>query len=390
MAPPAVCMLSASFVPTFGGTERQCWLLTEWLAAAGVPVAVLTRAAGKGVEVPRAPFPVHRLPAGGGSRLAGLCYALAGACWVAARGDRFSVLHAHQALSPALAAVLAKRLRPRLRVVVKVACSGTWSDFRLAQARPFYHRRIAMLRAVDRFVVLNPESATELEEVGLGAVPARLVPNGVDARRFAPAGPGQRLALRERLGLSASEPVALFVGRLERRKGLDLLPAAWADLECRGAAPRLLIAGPGDPDVWIREARALGVESRVTFLGARTDVADLYRAADLFVFPSRSEGCPNAVLEAMASALPVVATDVAGNREVMGEDGKAGWLVPAETPSALAEAIATLVAAPALRRDIGAAARAAVLDRFDIQRVGAQYLSLYEELQESRWGGAGC
>jgi glycosyltransferase involved in cell wall biosynthesis len=300
------------------------------------------------------------------------------------------VLHAHQALSPALAAVLAKRLRPRLRVVVKVACSGTWSDFRLAQARPFYHRRIAMLRAVDRFVVLNPESATELEEVGLGAVPARLVPNGVDARRFAPAGPGQRLALRERLGLSASEPVALFVGRLERRKGLDLLPAAWADLECRGAAPRLLIAGPGDPDVWIREARALGVESRVTFLGARTDVADLYRAADLFVFPSRSEGCPNAVLEAMASALPVVATDVAGNREVMGEDGKAGWLVPAETPSALAEAIATLVAAPALRRDIGAAARAAVLDRFDIQRVGAQYLSLYEELQESRWGGAGC
>ena len=381
MAPPAVCMLSASFLPTLGGTERQCWLLSEWLAGAGVQVAVLTRAAGKGVEVPRAPFPVHRLPVGAGSRLAGLGYTLAGACWLAARGARFGVLHAHQALSPALAAVLAKRLRPRLRVVVKVACSGGWSDFRLARARPFYRRRISLLRAVDRFVVLNPESAAELETVGLGAVPARLVPNGVNVQRFTPAAPAERLALRARLGLPAGELVALFVGRLERRKGLDVLLAAWGDLVRRPGAPRLLIAGPGEASAWTREAQALGLDGWVAFLGARSDVADLYRAADLFVFPSRAEGCPNAVLEAMASALPVVATDVAGNHAVLGEDGKAGWLVPAEAPAALAEAVATLVASPALRREIGAAGRAAVLERFAIQRVGAQYLSLYEELQ---------
>lgn len=381
MAGPAVCMLSASFVPTLGGTERQCWLLSEWLVGAGVPVAVLTGGGRNGVEVPPAPFPVHRLPGGARHLLGGLGYAVASACWLAARGGRFSVLHAHQALSPALAAILAKRLRPRYRVVVKVACSGDWSDFRLARARPFYRRRIALLREADHFVVLNRESAAELEAAGLGGVPARLIPNGVDLRRFAPAGSRERAALRGRLGLPADEPIALFLGRLERRKGVDLLLAAWAELGRRGTAPLLLIVGPGEAAPWIRQAQALGLEGQVAFLGARTDVADLYRAADLFVFPSRAEGCPNAVLEAMASALPVVATDVAGNREVVGDDGKAGWLVPAETPSALAEAIATLVAAPALRRDIGAAARAAVLDRFAIQRVGAQYLSLYEELQ---------
>lgn len=380
MPGPSVCMLSASFAPTLGGTERQCWLLSEWLVRAGVPVAVLTRASRRGGEMPAAPFPIHRLCGGAAHPLAGLAYAVAGACWLAARGGRFGILHAHQALSPALAAVLAKRLRPRHRVVVKVACSGEWSDFRLARSRPLYRRRIALLREVDRFVTLNRESAAELEAVGLGAVPARVIPNGVDVQRFAPAAPGERAALRRSLGLPAGEPVALFVGRLEHRKGVDVLLAAWADLVHRGEAPRLLIAGPGEAGAWIRQADGLGLEGRVAFLGARSDVANLYRAADLFVFPSRAEGCPNAVLEAMASALPVVATDVAGNREAVGEDGKAGWLVPVEAPAALAEAVGTLAAGPALRREVGAAARAAVEERFAIHRVGTQYLSLYEEL----------
>ncbi len=376
MRHPAVCMLSASFVPTLGGTERQCQLLSQWLVGAGVSVAVLTRGRGKGIGFPRPPFPVHRIAGGG------LEYALLGACWLAAYGRRFSILHAHQALSPALAAVLAKRLRPRYRVVVKVACSGAWSDFRLAQDRPFYRTRMTLLHAVDRFVVLNRESIAELQAVGLGGVPAVLAPNGVDARRFTPAGSVERANIRASLGIPEDAPVALFVGRLERRKGLDILLAAWADLLRRGSTARLLIAGPGEVAAWAREAHEDGVEERVTFLGPRKDVVDLYQAADLFIFPSRAEGCPNAVLEAMASGLPVVATDVAGNREVVGEDGKAGWLVPAEDPAALAEAVATLLSSPALRREVSAAGRARVLEQFDIQRVGAQYLSLYESLRE--------
>jgi glycosyltransferase involved in cell wall biosynthesis len=368
-------MLSASFVPTLGGTEQQCRLLSEWLARAGVSVAVLTREGGKGIEPSRFPFPVHRLAVGG------LGYAVMGALWLAVYGRRFGVLHAHQALSPALAAVLAKRLRSQYRVVVKVVCSGGWSDFRLAQGRPLFRRRMSLLRGVDRFVVLNPESAAELQVLGLGGVPASLVPNGVDARRFVPAEPAEREILRARLGLPPDEGIALFVGRLERRKGLDILLAAWAELRRRGNVPRLLIAGPGEVTPWRREAAACGLDPWITFLGGRADVADLYRASDLLVFPSRAEGCPNVVLEAMASGLPVVATDVAGNREAVGEDGKAGRLVPGEAPAALAEAVTTLAGSPALRRELAAAARERILERFDIDRVGARYLSLYEELQ---------
>jgi glycosyltransferase involved in cell wall biosynthesis len=317
---------------------------------------------------------VHRFAAGG------LGYVLLGACWLAAYGRRFSILHAHQALSPALAALFAKRLRPRHRVVVKVACSGPWSDFRLARARPFYRTRMALLRGVDRFVVLNRESLAELKAVGLGGVPACLVPNGVDTQRFRPGLAGERAAIRKRVGLLGDESVALFVGRLERRKGLDILLAAWADLIRRGSAPHLLVAGAGEVAPWPREAQARGLEGRVRFLGGREDVADLYRAADLLVFPSRAEGCPNAVLEAMASGLPVVATDVPGNREAVGEHDKAGWLVPSEDPAALVEAVATLLASPALRQEVALAARERILERFDISHVGDQYLSLYKEL----------
>lgn len=367
-------MVSASDVAAVGGAERQCRLLAEWLAGAGLSVTILARRERRGPEGLQPTIPVFRFPFGG------LAYALAGACWLASRGRRFGVLHAHQALSPALAAVLAKRLRPRSRVVVKVACSGAWSDFRLAQARPFYRFRLALLRSVDRFVILNGESAADLQAAGLGSVPFRLIPNGVDTDRFAPATTLERQAIRASLGLRADELIALFVGRLEQRKGLDLLLKAWGEMAGRPAPPRLLIVGPGNAERWTALARGLEIESRISFLGGREDVARFYRAADLFVFPSRAEGCPNAVLEAMASGVPVVATDVAGNREAVGEDGRTGWLVPAGDPRALARVVGMVAASPDVRREVGAAARVAAEERFAIHRVGAQYLSLYEEL----------
>jgi glycosyltransferase involved in cell wall biosynthesis len=378
----SVCMLSASIAPARGGSEGQCLLLSRYLAGKGVAVSLLTQWERGAAGFAGPSLHVHRLPARGGGLLAGLGYVLLCACWLAARGARHTILHAHQALSPALAATLAKRLRPRFRVVVKVACSGAWSDFRLAQARPFFRRRLALLRGVDRFVVLNPESAAEVEALGLDGGRTVRIPNGVDSGRFMPALGAKRQALRRRLGLGAEERVALFVGRLEARKGVDVLLRAWARLAEPGLAPRLLLAGAGATAQWAGMVRSLGLDEKVVFLGERQDVADLHRAADVFVFPSRAEGCPNAVLEAMASALPVVATDVAGNREALGDKGDAGILVPGEDPERLAQALRALAASPALGREMGAAARRRILERFDIRLVGEEYLSLYRSLEE--------
>ena len=127
------------------------------------------------------------------------------------------------------------------------------------------------------------------------------------------------------------------------------------------------------------EARSASspLAGQVTFAGETADVALYLRAADLFVLPSRAEGMSNAVLEAMACGIPVVATDVGGNREIVGADGVSGRLVPSGDPVALAEAIGTLVGKPALRQELGSAAHGIVRERFDIQRVATQYLSMY-------------
>jgi glycosyltransferase involved in cell wall biosynthesis len=101
---------------------------------------------------------------------------------------------------------------------------------------------------------------------------------------------------------------------------------------------------------------------------------------DFLVLPSQAEGISNSMLEAMGCGLPVVATDVGGARDVLGGDGKAGMVVPVGSSAALAEAITALADSPALRREIGAAARNVIEDRYDIQRVTSQYLSLYADL----------
>jgi len=130
------------------------------------------------------------------------------------------------------------------------------------------------------------------------------------------------------------------------------------------------------------EARAASgsLAGHVTFVGARTDVAEYLRAADLLVLPSRAEGMSNALLEAMACGIPVVASDLPANREVVGRDGRTGCLVAPEDAPGLARAIETLAKAPAGRREIGAAARALVEERFDIRKVAERYRSLYAQL----------
>src|SRR6185295_18528307 len=126
-------------------------------------------------------------------------------------------------------------------------------------------------------------------------------------------------------------------------------------------------------------AERLGVADRVQLLGDRSDVPDVLAALDVFVLPSRTEGMSNALLEAMAAGLPVVATAVGGNPEVVAPDGS-GLLVPPDDPEAMAAAVARLLAAPAEAARLGAAARRRVEESFGaramVRRLEAVYTAL--------------
>ena len=208
-----------------------------------------------------------------------------------------------------------------------------------------------------------------------GVRPERIVKiaNGVVLPNLEPVD-SQRL--REKLELGQDEPILLSVGRLRYQKAHSILLKAFPSVLARYPHTRMLIAGDGVLRAELEaEAVSLGIAHRVMFLGVRHDVPALLSLANLFVFPSRFEGMPNAVLEAMSQGLPVIATSVQGVDEII-RNGQNGLLVPLEDPQALSDAILRLLGDPVEGGRLGDAARRTIEKGYTIDIMCRQYEAL--------------
>ena len=198
-----------------------------------------------------------------------------------------------------------------------------------------------------------------------------VVPNGI--RAAAPAKHG----VRAELGLKPDARLVLAVGNLYPVKGHSDLVAVLAQLAERFPTLHVAIAGRGDlADALTRDARARRVGDRLHLLGLRDDVPDLLAAADAFVLPSRSEGLPLALLEAMFAGLPIVATRV-GEIPAALQEGAAGLLVSPGRPDELAVAIERILSDAELARQLGRRARERAVAEFDVATMAARYRALY-------------
>ena len=249
-----------------------------------------------------------------------------------------------------------------------------------SKPKPRWTRR-AYSPFVTHYIALSRELENYLKRrVGLADKRISLICNGVDAKRFAPA------ASREILPDSPFRAPGLCVigtvGRLQAVKDQVGLVRAFALLARRDTQRRLrlVIVGEGQERAAIEaEVRGAGLEDRVWLAGERSDVPAVMRSFDLFVLPSVAEGISNTVLEAMACGLPVVATAVGGNPELV-DAGRTGELVPASDPAALAAALQAYVDDPARVRAHGVAARARIDADFSIDGMVDRYRVLYERL----------
>ena len=217
-----------------------------------------------------------------------------------------------------------------------------------------------------------------------------LAPNGIDTQRFRPVPAAERTALRQRLHLPADRPIVLFVGFFSRDKRPDLLFRAWqrATIE-RGLDAQLILIGATEPAYYevdqglaggIRAAAsAAGLTDRVHFVPPTNEIAAYFQAADLFVLPSAREANPLALLEAMASGLPCVASRLPGATDAIIEDGINGRLFPVDDEAALAAIIGELLTHPAEAAALGAHARQTVETRFDVRRAAEAWLAAYRE-----------
>jgi glycosyltransferase involved in cell wall biosynthesis len=209
-----------------------------------------------------------------------------------------------------------------------------------------------------------------------------VISNRVDVSRYGRC--RRRDEIRAALGFGDVEHLMTVVAILKTQKGHAVLLDALAKVAGKHPQLHVLIAGDGElrPELENR-SRELHLESQVHFLGTRKDIPDLLSASDSFVLPSLWEGMPMALIEAMASGLPVVATDVSGTREVM-VDGETGLMVPPGDPDQLAQAIDQILSNPAQADAMGAAGRRRVETSFSAQTQAKEYLALFERIQSSR------
>ena len=254
---------------------------------------------------------------------------------------------------------------------------GTRRKFQLLRRAysPFVSRYVALSGHIESYLV---------DRVGIGADRVERICNGVDTTRFFPAPDAGRTALPGSPFEAAGSIVVGTVGRLQAVKDQITLVRAFARVRQQGGAAaqalRLLIAGDGPLRGEVEaEIRRAGLGDVVWLAGERKDVADVMRSLDMFVLPSRTEGISNTILEAMASGLPVIATAVGGNAELV-VPGDTGALVPPANPDAIADELMCYAADAALRHRHGAAGRQRVAQSFSLDAMVARYTALYAGL----------
>ncbi len=237
---------------------------------------------------------------------------------------------------------------------------------------------------VDRYVALSQELQSYLaREIAVPAHKIVQIYNGVDGQRFCPAGARDTSVLPAGFALPGSVVIG-SVGRMQEVKDPMTLVEAFVHLTQRlgqGAERvRLVMVGDG-PLHGAAQARLrnAGLETRAWLPGSREDVPALLRAMDVFVLPSLAEGISNTVLEAMASGLPVVATAVGGNAELI-VDGECGAIVPRDDPVAMAGSLLGYVGDEGMRERHGRAARSRAEQQFTLDAMVQRYVQLYEEL----------
>ena len=207
--------------------------------------------------------------------------------------------------------------------------------------------------------------------------PGRLhvIPNGIDAVRFAPSLSGRR-SVREELGISDAAWVVGTVGRLAPEKDQALLVDAMAPL--LGVDRQLIIVGDGaERDALRARIARLPTARYVHMMGEREDVESILAACDAFALTSRTEGLPLVLLEAMATRLPVLSTAVGGIPDLV-EHGVTGFLSPAGERAPLTECLGILSTDGALARKVGEAGRHEILQRHSVNRMAKEYGALYE------------
>ena len=393
---PRVCMLLESYCPVVGGMETQARNLSISLAAAGVPVLIVTRRSNPdlpetevldGIRVCRVPPTSHA------NRARWFTVATCLPTLIRRRRD-YDIILVPGFRALGISAVIAGKFLGK-RVVLKAENNGEMSGeffegglkrMNLTRASPavrvFLALRNRLFVRADAFVSMSSKLTAEF--VGQGVPPGRItmIPQTVDVSRFHPVDAEQKAAYRRELGLPADDLLAIYTGRLVSYKGVPLLLEAWENVCRTFKDAKLLVVGEGGVDIYNCEAELRNfveshhLQDNVMFTGARRNVDEYLKACDFLVFPTRNEAFGISLIEAMACGLPSISTNEGGIRDILDHE-RNGLMIEVGDSRQIEEAVVRMLRDPALRRSLGEAAHRTVMERYTRQIVTRQYVDLF-------------
>ncbi len=371
-------LINSEYPPIGGGAANASAHIAERLAKMGHETVVVTsRFNGLPHHEQTGNLTVYRIPSlrrrqDRSGAWEQVIFILSASFWIARLIPRIE-LDATLAFFGAPSGVVAFILKKLFKLTYVVSLrGGDVPGFRPYDFRTYHKLLAPLLRIVWKnaaFVVANSNGLRDLARAFDSRFEIPIIPNGVDLDEY---------ATKER---SWQPPLILSVGRLVHQKGLDLAILALASL--KDLDWHWHIAGDGPQmDLLKSLAHELGIGDRVVFRGwqSREELIECYRQSNLFLFPSRHEGMPNAVLEAMASGLPVIASRIAGNAELV-TDRETGILVDSENIETLCSALRNLLTDPSLRQKMGAASRQRVEQHYSWENTTEQYAILLDKVK---------
>jgi glycosyltransferase involved in cell wall biosynthesis len=366
-----VALVTRRYPPLIGGAERVLSYLAPALAEAGAEVTVITSSTPdpSNIQPPSSIVPIIHLPTSRLRFLGTALYMRSLRNWLLAH--RPDLIYVSMLKHDAYVAIgVGKKLG--IPVVLRPEGAGETGDLAWQTWGRFGRKIGKRCKRADAFVAISSGVHGELVRGGYDEAKIHDIPNGVPV----PDSPWVPWSKAPH-----TSPRIVFVGRLAPEKNLATLIDAWPIVLKANPGARLMLIGDG-PERPALEARAKGLglpKALVTFAGASDDPASLVRGSDLFVLPSREEGMSIALLEAMALGIPIIASDIPGNRRLI-TDGTHGRLAPPDDATALACAILAQWVDPQTALKMAGEARRRVIEKYSIEAVARRHLDLFQGL----------
>jgi glycosyltransferase involved in cell wall biosynthesis len=316
---------------------------------------------------------VYRLGFAWLGKLGSLSFGLHALLWILIYGRGKGLIHTHDIDTPLLVGWLLSFL-PRTYWIATVHGAHRISE----KLHTFWGRRRLRLmqNRSDHIVAVSTESEKMMRDFGFPSEVISLIPNGLDVDFYIPPDPKARDDLRMQHGYAPDEFVVLFLGRLIRLKRPDLLLRAFPKVLEIGDAKCIIVGDGPEMDGLRLLADNLDIAEHVLFTGFASNVRDFYWISDAFVLPSRSEGLPVALLEAMACGLPVVVSRCAGNLEIV-TDEYDGLTFEIDNPDHLAKQLKRLQKDDVLREQLVGNARVTVTNHYSIGAIAEEHIKIY-------------